>query len=129
MRINNIHIDDLIELEEDILKNFGSLKRFSEQTKISYRYILKLVNTEDFTKEDYQAWKAAYEKEMDRRDDRDEAPGIISDNARAYIRLTILTHYSFLKYFSIYTLSLFFIWFDRTTFVIMGDVDIIEGVI
>ena len=92
MRINGIPLDDLVKLEADIIKDFGSLSIFSKATTISYDKMRSIFNKSEFTKEHFHAVKAVYDKHMEERVDGDR-PFKITKRERKAIRITILTHY------------------------------------
>lgn len=99
-KINGIELDDIITLEEDIKKNFGSISVFATETGVSYRRVLKNFSNGDFTQEGFDKIKGAYEKNMESRDRTSEIPFRINDRERYKIRMCILKNFDSYTAFS-----------------------------
>ena len=97
-KINGVDLDDIIALEANIKKNFGSIAVFSLETEVSYRRTLKSFGDADFNKEGFKKIKNAYDKSMKRRGSDGDIPFRITEKERSKIRLCVLGNFKSVKY-------------------------------
>ena len=90
MKIQGIEIEDVTFLKDQVVYNFGSIKRFSIVSGYNYRKILKNLNDLDLDKKEFGRIKELYYIHVD----KNKIPFRINNEDRAKIRLCILTSFN-----------------------------------
>ncbi len=91
-KIKGIDIDDVLRLERDIKRNFGSVRVFCSETKMPYRRLLKVFNQLEFTEDLFNRICRTFDSNMEGRTEGN-IPCRITEDERSKIRLCILENF------------------------------------